>query len=54
MDEIKNWLKAVLCTIISVMVIFFMFNKIGAGDPTLCIAIIALITAYRARFENNE
>lgn len=53
MDEIKNYLKAVLYAIISIVVIFFMCNKIEA-DPALCIAIIALITAYHARFENNE
>lgn len=54
MGEVKNWLKAVLCAIIFVIVIFFMFNKMEVGDPTLCIAIIALITAYQARFENKN
>ena len=54
MDEIKNYLKAVLYAIISIVVIFLVYNKMGAGDPALCVAILALITAYHARFENNE
>ena len=54
MDEIKNYLKAILCAIISIAVVFLMCNKIGAENPTLCIAVVALIAAYHARFENNE
>lgn len=54
MDEIKNYLKAVLCAIISIVVIFLMCNKIESADPALYIAVVALLTAFQARFENNE